>query len=632
MNTRSTAVRINAGLLATPPRSLFFLLFTISGFSGLIYESIWSHYLKLFLGHAAYAQSLVLAIFMGGMAGGAWLASRFAARLTMPILVYAAVEGVIGVLALGFHPAFVWTTGIFYQTILPAVGDPALGSTLKWAASALLILPQSILLGMTFPLMSSGIIRRFPDAPGGTLAMLYFTNSIGAAAGVLVSGFWLIRVVGLPGTILTAGLLNIALALTVWIALKLDPVPAIETPALAAARQATTSGRASLLLWAAFVTGTASFLYEIGWIRMLSLVLGSTTHSFELMLSAFITGLAFGGLWIKRRIDGIADPLRFAGFVQIWMGALAVLTVPLYAQSFDWMAAVIQGLNRNDSGFTLFNLASHGIALAIMLPATFCAGMTLPLFTHALLKSGGGEAAIGRVYAANTVGGIAGVLFAMHLGLPLLGLKDLIILAAGLDVVLGLVLLGGAAGTDRSRSVLTGAIIGLTGIVAVALGPALEPAQLASGVYRTGKPALIEGSRVVFYRDGKTASVSLTSFADGTVSLATNGKPDASLQMRAGEPATIDEVTMLMLGSMPLAYKPNARLVGNIGFGSGLTTHTLLADARITAVDTVEIEPAMVAAARGLAIAWPARFRIPAVIFTLMTPRASSPPAMRAMT
>jgi hypothetical protein len=68
-----------------------------------------------------------------------------------------------------------------------------------------LILPQSILLGMTFPMLSTGILRRYPSEPGGSLAMLYFTNSIGAAIGVLVSGFWLIERVGLPGTILSAG-------------------------------------------------------------------------------------------------------------------------------------------------------------------------------------------------------------------------------------------------------------------------------------------------------------------------------------------------------------------------------------------------------------------------------------------
>ena len=65
--------------------ALFFVLFAISGFSGLIYESIWTHYLKLFLGHAAYAQTLVLAIFMGGMAGGAWLAARWSNRWRNPL-------------------------------------------------------------------------------------------------------------------------------------------------------------------------------------------------------------------------------------------------------------------------------------------------------------------------------------------------------------------------------------------------------------------------------------------------------------------------------------------------------------------------------------------------------------------
>ncbi|MGB5626420.1 MAG: hypothetical protein WBM61_11845, partial [Woeseiaceae bacterium] len=80
------------GLKLAAPRSLYFFIFAVSGFSGLIYESIWTHYLKLFLGHAAYAQSLVLIIFMGGMALGSWLASRFSTRRKSPLLFYAAIE------------------------------------------------------------------------------------------------------------------------------------------------------------------------------------------------------------------------------------------------------------------------------------------------------------------------------------------------------------------------------------------------------------------------------------------------------------------------------------------------------------------------------------------------------------
>ena len=86
---------------ALAPRWLYFVTFTVSGFAGLIYESIWSHYLKLFLGHAALAQSLVLIIFMGGMAAGAWVASRYSNRWKMPLLAYAIVEAIIGVMALG---------------------------------------------------------------------------------------------------------------------------------------------------------------------------------------------------------------------------------------------------------------------------------------------------------------------------------------------------------------------------------------------------------------------------------------------------------------------------------------------------------------------------------------------------
>src|SRR5690349_22311910 len=104
------------------PRAWFFLLFTVSGFAGLIYESIWSHYLKLFLGHAAYAQTLVLAIFMGGMALGAWLVSRATLRIRDLLVGYALAELGIGLLAIAFHPVFVAATGWAVESLFPALG------------------------------------------------------------------------------------------------------------------------------------------------------------------------------------------------------------------------------------------------------------------------------------------------------------------------------------------------------------------------------------------------------------------------------------------------------------------------------------------------------------------------------
>src|SRR5438477_3373357 len=89
---------------------MLFALFAASGFAGLIYESIWTHYLKLFLGHAAYAQTLVLAMFMGGLAIGSWVASRWSGRWRDLLIAYAVTEAIIGLLGLGFHSVFVGAT------------------------------------------------------------------------------------------------------------------------------------------------------------------------------------------------------------------------------------------------------------------------------------------------------------------------------------------------------------------------------------------------------------------------------------------------------------------------------------------------------------------------------------------
>jgi len=575
---------------------LLFALFALSGFTGLVYESVWSHYLKLFLGAAAFAQSFVLAAFMGGMALGAWLASRTSARRANLLAAYGWIEGLIGLAALAFHPVFVGLTDASFAHVFPALGAPAAIQLYKYALCALLIVPQTVLLGMTFPLMSGAVMRRHPldaagrPAGGHHLAMLYFTNSIGAALGALVAAFWLLGALGMQGTMSLAGALNLALAAVVLaIARRREPGAPPAVPAAGAAP----AGRrlVALFLAAAAVTGAASFVYEITWIRMLSLVLGSSFQAFELMLSAFVTGLALGGLWIRKRIDRIANPVRFSGYVQLAMGVAAVGTVFLYHVSFDWMAWVLGALQRTPSGYLLFNLFNHGIAFAVMLPATFFAGMTLPLFTHVLVRGGHGERAIGQVYAANTLGAIAGVLLTVHLLVPETGLKVSLLVGASLDIVLGAWLLRWSGARLQRREAFAALILGLLAAALTARAPLLDRARLASGVYRYGS-VNPDNESVVYYRDGKTASVAV--LADGTIrTISTNGKPDAAIQLNTAKPPSPDEYTMTLLGALPLLARPDARRFANIGFGSGLTAETLLSHSGPRSVDTIEIEPAM---------------------------------------
>lgn len=578
-------------------RGWYFAIFAVSGFAGLIYQSIWSHYLKLFLGHAAYAQTLVLAIFMGGMAVGAWSCARFSRRWRNLLVGYAAVEAVIGVLAIIFHRLFVAATDWALDSVFPSLGSPVSVDLFKWILSATLILPQSVLLGMTFPLMSAGIIRAFPDRSGGSIAMLYFTNSIGAALGVLASGFYLVAAVGLPGTVLTAGLMNIVIALIVWLLAKDLPQRVLAAPLARDAGGGAASQRGVILmLGVSALTGAASLMYEIGWIRMLSMVLGSSSHAFELMLSAFILGLAFGGLWIKSRIDRVAKPESFLGMVQVAMGLLALATLVIYGQSFWLMQALLDTLARSERGYVAFNFGSHLIALLVMFPPAFCAGMTLPLITHVLLRCGDGERAIGAVYAANMVGAIAGVIAAVHVVLPWLGLKGLIALGAGIDIALGLVLLWRHASRGFAPAIATG--LGSAAVAATIAWVELDSMKMASGVYRTGSLMRPEANEVLFHRDGKTATVNLMRSVDRQW-ITTNGKPDAMMSLAGSAEAGGDEPVMVMLGALPILLHPNARTAAVIGFGSGITSHVLLASDALRELDTIEIEPAMIEAARG---------------------------------
>ncbi len=581
--------------MSSAHRLLLLIAFAASGFAGLVYETIWSQYLRLVLGHSAYAQTAVLALFMGGMAIGAAACSRRSAGLRRPLRLYAVVEGGAGTMALAFHPAFVGLQALSTR-LAASWAHPLLG----WALASLLVLAPSILLGATFPSMAAGLARLDPARSGRIVSALYAANCFGGALGCLVGGFVLVGWLGLPASLAVAGALSLASASAAWrVDLAIPPAEAIA-PLRPGAGPA--SG-AWLFLGVSFATGAASFAYEVGWIRMLSLVLGSSVHSFELMLAAFILGLALGGLWIRGRMDRIARTAAALAVIQVAMGCLAVATLPLYAASFDLMARLRDALPHTERGYLLFNLASQGIALGVMLPATFCAGTTLPLLTRALLDARHGERSIGAVYAANTVGGIAGAFLAIHVGFEQVGVKGVVLWGAALDVLAGLVLawrLAPLAGRVERRLALAGVPIAV--LAAGALLVRIDPLKAASGVYRVGELLDPSAVRILFSRDGRTASIAVAELSDGERSFRTNGKADAGL-MPEERPPSEDEPTMVLLGALPAAVHPGARVVANIGLGSGLTTHTLLADPDLQRVDTVEIERAMIEAARRFG--WP---------------------------
>ena len=601
--------------------TLLSLVFILSGAAGLVYESIWTRYLGLFVGHGAYAQIIVLTIFLGGMSVGAFFVGRVSEKLRDPLAAYAFIELAIGIVGYLFHDIFVATTNGAYDHLFPSLaGSPHAVVIVKWTIASLLILPQSILLGATFPLMSAGVLRIVPRRPGSVLAQLYFANSLGGAFGVLIAGFWLLGAGGLPLTLDAAATVNLVVFLiAIGVArfgAKNAEAPAAAEPLAEAARGETSREAeqiplsvARVLLLVAFGTAVASFIYEISWIRMLSLLLGSATHSFELMLSAFILGLALGARWVRSRADRFADPVRALGIVQCVMGLAALATIPVYLAGFEWTASFITALKLNDGGYDLFTIARYFACLVVMLPSTFCAGMTLPLITRMLMRRGDGERAIGNVYAVNTLGSIVGVVLAGLVLMPLVGLKVLLVEGAVIDMALGVVLLRLSGPSVQRRQQL--AYIAAFGMTLAALASLrlnhFDEVTLSSGVYRYGSLPNPAGRQMIFYRDGRTATVAVgRQLPDSFVWIATNGKPDASVDRAwfSARDTTKQRVlngdisTQVLIPIITLAHMPGAKLAAIIGQGSGMTSHFLLGSAALQQAVTIEIEPQMIAGSR----------------------------------
>jgi spermidine synthase len=182
--------------------------------------------------------------------------------------------------------------------------------------------------------------------------------------------------------------------------------------------------------------------------------------------------------------------------------------------------------------------------------------------------------------------------------MPAVGVKGVVTIGAALDLALGVALLAMAAPALRRFELPASAVAACVAVAAVAIAVEMDPRRMLSAVYRSGKAMAPDAAEIVFRRDGKTASIGLITARGGAKVISTNGKPDAMLTSDDVD-AGPDEATMVLAGALALAHHPGARTAANIGFGSGLTTHTMLSTPQLERLDTVEIERFMVEAARG---------------------------------
>lgn len=579
---------------------VIYVLFALSGFSALIYELLFTYYLKLFLGHSSYSQTLVLAVFMGGLTIGSFLIGYFIRKIKDPAFFYILVEVIVGLYAIFFDPIFRSFIDFSYRFVIPDISEPLYIDLYRIISSTILIIPQFILLGTTFPLISSFLFKLENNINRGKiLASLYFTNTIGGVAGIFLSGFILLDYLGLRETITLAGYVNIFIALVIIFLQKKEKIKDTTkdiTDTLPNSLKL--DDRYYLLFFVAFLTGFSSFIYEVTWIRMLSLIFGNSVHSFEIMLLSFLLGLAFGGFFLSKRIENINNCIFYLIKVQVLMGFFAIATLPFYNISFDIFCYLFNIFPKTQEGYHLYNFVTQSISILIMFPATFFAGMTLPLITHILIKNGYGEKVIGYVYGVNTIGAVLGVTITIYFLIPIIGLKDSLIIGALIDIMIGIELFLKFGG-ERKSLLNKKYFYFATALTIVLIGYFFDPQplKLVSGIYRTGELIKDKEAKIIYYKDGKTASISVVNI-DDALSIRTNGKSDSALCIEPKRSPELDEYTVFLLGYLPQLYMPEAKSAVNIGMGTGVSSNILLSNRNIEEVYTVEIEKEVVKAGK----------------------------------
>ena len=572
------------------PRFILGTALALSGAAALIYETAWTRQLGLLMGHTAAATSSVLAAFMLGLAAGAAVGGRVAARVTpaAALRTYAGLEIVIGVLALllpvelaGLRPLLAWAYG-------DGVGA-AFGVVRFILALTVVTLPAAAM-GATLPLVVRWAVGP-AAAAARTTARLYAWNAFGATAGAIAAGFILLPALGLRSTTLIAAALNVIAAAMAW-RISGAHAAAVGGPASSAGGQVLRTRARAVAASALAISGATSLILQVVWTRLLALVVGPTTYAFSAMVATFIVGIALGSLaggWLGRR--GPAP--GWLAMSMLTSGVAAVMAAASAPQLALFVANAVAG---TASSFASVMWLQSLLVAATMLPMTLALGAAFPLGVGLVVGDDRPIATdVAAVYTANTLGAIVGALAGGFVLIPRLGLQGSVRAAAVL-VMLGAitVVLTTMVGGRRTPIVLAAAAATLVMWVT----PSWDVALLSSGAYKYApylhadhRDVLLRAGSLLYYREGAASTVSVRRVA-GSVSLAIDGKIDAS---NAG-----DMLTQRLLAHLPLLLHPDPRRVAIIGHGSGVTLGSALTHP-IERVDTIEISREVIEASQHFA-------------------------------
>ncbi len=559
---------------SAPQRYLPWLLFLFvgSGCAALIYEIVWLQLLQLVIGVSPVSLGVLLGTFMGGMCLGSLLLPRFIPRRHHPLRVYAFLE--LGIAAFGLLILFGMP---FVALVYTAWGGSSLSLFLRCLVASLCLLPPTLLMGATLPAMS----RWVETTPKGVswLGFFYGGNIFGAVLGSLLAGFYLLREFDVTVATLAALALNVIVALGGLAIARATPE---NRPVDEAAPALKTAGSTAVYVTIA-LSGLTALAAEVIWTRILSLVFGATTYTFSLILAVFLIGLGIGSSLGAAMARGVARPRVALGWCQMLLCAAMAWAAYMLTQSLPYWP-----INPSISTEPWLNLQLDFVrCLWVVLPAAILWGASFPLALAAVARPGQDPARlVGGVYAANTVGAIAGSLIASLLLVWWIGSQHAQQVLIVVAVLGGLLMLApAAAGQESTQKVRWASVIALvvaTGIAGL-LVRSVHPVPGLLIAYGRYSATWVGQSNIIYSGEGLNASVAVSELSSGVRNYHNAGKVQAS-----SEPQDMRLQRMLGHTTTLLSEHPDRIIV--IGCGAGVTAGAVSIDPRLQHETIAEIE------------------------------------------
>lgn len=583
--------------------SLVAALFLVSGATGLLYEVAFSKLLGYVFGATAYAVSTVLAAFMAGLALGAHFGGRHASRVARPLMIYGALEVVVGAVCFASPAALAGLTQVYVGLARSAPGSLAAITAARAALTALVVVVPTVAMGATLPILSrvvagvAGEGGSHGDGERGSgrrLAGLYAINTAGGAAGALLSAYAVLPALGIRGTMTAAAIANVVIGAIAFFTGRMDAAVS-STEATKEAETAASTGsegesasRAStpdlggerLFLGLALASGFLVFAAEVVETHLLALLIGNSAYAFGLMLAVFLVCLALGAARAPAfaRRHGPAALSRGLAIAAIAIAA----TLPLW----DQLPRVFTFAGKHVSSWEGREICRALAALVILALPTLWMGSTFPLLLQGVAARPDVASRVGRLTVANTLGTIVGSIATGYLVLPALGSQRALgaVAAAFALAAVAAARVRGAPERETRRALGYGA-------VAVALAfllPRWDMARLTSGanVYFTVGPP---PDSIDFVREDVHGGVTTVVHRGPVTTMYTNGKfqgddgPEMAAQRR--------------FAHFPSLFVERFDRALVIGLGTGTTLGTI-ATYPWKRIDVAEISPSIVEASR----------------------------------